>query len=115
MGGDNVVEKLEGGKLVYVLSKGSSRKQRLRDHTVTEEKELLHVKRANSGVTVPVFLAPDTIEVLDCAGDKIAVGCKKGRESVAPARAGAGRRVGLYGSFRSDFKIGYGYLSSRVE
>ena len=80
VGGDKVVEKeTEGGKSVYVFLKESGREQRLRDQVVTAENELVLAKRADSGDTMALFCAPeDSIEALDCAGDKIAVLCKNG-------------------------------------
>ena len=36
------------------------------------------MQRADGGDTVALFLAPSKIMVLDCAGDKIAVGCVNG-------------------------------------
>ena len=70
VGGDEVVEKeVDGGKLMF--SKEGGLEQLQRDHVINAEKEFVSVIRADSGDTVAVFLAlQETIEVLDCAGDK---------------------------------------------
>ena len=77
VGGDKVEEKeVEGQELVF--SKGSSREKRLGDHIITGENEPVRVQRVDGGDTGALFLAPGRIKALDCAGDKIAVGCERG-------------------------------------
>ena len=77
MGGDRVEEKeIEVQELVF--SKGIGREKRLGDHIITGDDELVRVQRADGGDTVALFLAPSKIMVLDCAGDKIAVGYVNG-------------------------------------
>ena len=77
VGGDRVEEKeIEVQGLVF--SKGIGREKRLGDHIITGENEPVRVQRVDGGDTGALFLAPGRIKALDCAGDKIAVGCERG-------------------------------------
>ena len=73
-GDDRVVENEADG--------GDSRvfeRKRPRGNVVIEEKECKRVKTPDSGDTVAVFLAPkETMKMIDCAGDKNAVECRRG-------------------------------------
>lgn len=50
----------------------------MRDQAITAENEHAHVQSNDRGDDVASFRAPNKIKVLDCAGDKIAAGCKSG-------------------------------------
>ena len=74
----------------FTFSKGASTKQEAGRHVITADGDLVLVhdmKNANGSKdgghakeTMPVafFHAPAKINVVDCAGDKIAVGCASG-------------------------------------
>jgi hypothetical protein len=78
--GDKMEEKKMLTEAKISFSKSGAREQQLGVHVITAKGELVRVFRADDAGTKPVafFRAPGPIQVLDCAGDKIAVGCKNG-------------------------------------
>jgi hypothetical protein len=76
----------------FTFSKGASTKQQVGRHVITTHDDLVLVRdmknakgskdaeHAKGALPVAAFLAPDEARIvaLDCAGDKIAVGCASG-------------------------------------
>ena len=74
----------------FTFSKGASMKQEVGRHVITVDGDMVLVhdmkiakgskegEDAKDALPVAFFRAPAQINVLDCAGDKIAVGCASG-------------------------------------
>jgi hypothetical protein len=74
----------------FTFSKGASKKQEVGRHIITAHGDLVLVHNmknakgskdgedAKDAMPMAFFRAPAQINVLDCAGDKIAVGCVNG-------------------------------------
>ena len=80
---------------IFTLSKGSSNQQQVGRHVITALGDMVLVheindakgsKEAKDSVPVAFFRTTGVINVLDCAGDQIAVGCENG--DVLHLRAG---------------------------